>query len=102
MRALLLVILCSTQTRADTATFRYGTNGYTGTEDVSISTQYGGNGVTVSNGELEAYTLSGVDGYTEEALIRFNSLSLPQGATVTGAQLTLVFDNWQTGFTVDG
>src|SRR5436305_7182678 len=35
-------------------------------------------------------------------MLRFNNLSLPTGATVTGATLSLVFDNWATGFTVRG
>src|SRR5437016_13319388 len=100
-RSSLLVLSLAARAGADQVAYRYGTNGYTGVEDVSISTQYGGNGVTNSTDENEIYDLSGPDGYIEETLIRFNNLSLPQGAVVTSAQLTVVFDNWQTGFTVD-
>src|SRR5690348_2938862 len=61
------------------------------TEDVSISSQNGGNGVTTTAEELMVWNLTGSQGYSEEALIRFGNLSLPAGATVTGASLGLTF-----------
>ena len=57
--------------------FQNGVNGYSGTRDVSISTQYGGNGVTTTDGELMSWKISGTSGYEERALIRFDALSLP-------------------------
>jgi len=76
------------------------------TDDASISNENpgdnGGNGVTTTSGEMMVWNLTGTDGYSEEALLRFGSLSLPAGATVTGASLALTFDNWSTGFTVQG
>ncbi len=79
-----------------------GNTTFTPTDDVSISNEEGGNGVTTPTGEMMVWNLTGTDGYTEEALIRFGSLSLPVGATVTGATLSLTFDNWSTGFSVLG
>jgi hypothetical protein len=70
------------------------------TDDVSISDHNGG--VTETAGELMVWDLTGSDPYKEEALIRFGNLSLPAGATVTSATLTLTFDNWSTGFSVLG
>ena len=49
-----------------------------------------------------AWNITGSQAYSEEALIRFSGLALPVGATVTGATLTLTFDNWVTGFNVRG
>ena len=71
-----------------------GVNGYTGTTDVSISTQYaqytGGNGTTTFNGtQLGVYQTTGTGSYTVESLIRFSNLGIPAGATVSGATLTL-------------
>ena len=82
--------------------FVNGVNGYAGTRDVSISTQYSANGVTTTSGELMTWKISGASGYEERALVRFDGISLPPGASVTAATLTLTFDNWSTGFSVNG
>ncbi|HXU72622.1 MAG TPA: DNRLRE domain-containing protein [Polyangia bacterium] len=82
--------------------FVNGVNGYAGTRDVSISTQYSANGVTTTSGELMTWKISGASGYEERALVRFDGISLPAGARVSAATLTLTFDNWSTGFTVNG
>ena len=44
---------------------------------------------------MMAWKISGASGYEERALraLRFG-LSLPAGASVTAASLTLTFDNW--------
>src|SRR5206468_8510963 len=77
-----------------TATFQQGVNGYAGTTDVNISTQYaqytGGNGTTTLNGtQMGVYQTTGTGSYTTESLIRFSALGIPAGATVSGATLTL-------------
>jgi len=85
-----------------TVSFVNGVNGYAGTRDVSISTQYSPNGVTTTTGELMAWKISGASGYEERSLVRFDGLALPTGARVTSASLALTFDNWSTGFAVTG
>src|SRR5262249_27901860 len=82
-----------------TVTFQQGVNGYTGTTDVNISTQYTqyteGNGNTSFNStQLGVYQTTGTGSYVMESLIRFSNLGIPAGATVTGATLTLSVDTW--------
>ncbi len=90
-----------------TATYQQGVNGYAGTTDADISTQYaqytGGNGTTTFNGsQLGVYQTTGSGSYTTEGLIRFGSLGIPANATVTGARLTLTVDTWSANPTVRG
>ena len=90
-----------------TATFQQGVNGYAGTTDVEISTQYAqytsGNGTTTFNGtQMGVYQTTGSGSYTMESLIRFASLGIPAGATVTGATLTLSVDTWDVPPTIRG
>jgi DNA-directed RNA polymerase specialized sigma24 family protein len=90
-----------------TVTYQQGVNGYTGTTDGSISTQYsdynGGNGVTdFTSSQIGVYQTTGSDSYTTEALVRFSSLGLPANATVTGATLTVVVDTWDSGASLRG
>jgi hypothetical protein len=85
-----------------TATFRVGVAGYASADDVHITNQNGGNGVTDrTSTQLIAWKKTGTDAYEAESLIRFNNLSL-SGVTVTSAQLTLSFENWWTGYTLRG
>jgi glucose/arabinose dehydrogenase len=92
---------------AVTVTFQQGVNGYAGTTDVNISTQYaqytGGNGTTTLNGsQLNVYQTTGTGSYIMESLIRFNNLGIPAGAAVTGATLTLRVDTWTANPTIRG
>ncbi len=85
------------------STFRVGSSGYGSSDDLSISNQGGGNGVTDrSAGQLLSWKKSGTDAYEIMSFIRFNALALPPGSQVTSAQLTLTFENWWTGFTLRG
>ncbi len=91
---------------AATRTFRVGEQGYDGGADAAISDQNkgytGGNGLTGRGETLGCYRIDGPEGYQTRVLLRFGKLSLPAGARVTAASLTLTFDNWSTGFTVRG
>jgi glucose/arabinose dehydrogenase len=85
-----------------TVTFQQGVNGYTGTTDVNISTQYtqytGGNGNTTFNGtQLGVYQTTGTGSYIMESLIRFGNLGVPTNATVSSATLTLWVETWTPG-----
>jgi urease beta subunit len=89
------------------ATYQQGLNGYTGTTDVSITTQNaqftGGNGITTFDGsQLGLYQLTGNGAYTVEDLVRFSNLGIPASATVTGATLTLTVDSWIANPTIRG
>src|SRR6185312_1895893 len=75
-----------------TQTYQQGVNGYSGTTDVDISNQYGGNGATTTDGnQLGVYQLTGTGAYTIEGLIRFGNLGITThaatDASVTGATL---------------
>jgi hypothetical protein len=90
-----------------TVTLQQGVNGYAGTTDVDISTQYaqytGGNGTTTFDGsQLGVYQTTGAGSYRTESLIRFSSLGIPAGATVSGVTLTLTVDTWSNAPTVRG
>lgn len=84
-------------------TFRVGDSGYVTSDDVTISNQSGGNGITDRGAtQLLTWKKTGSDAYEIMSLIRFSNLALPPGSTVTAAQLTLTFENWWTGFTLRG
>jgi glucose/arabinose dehydrogenase/ribosomal protein L35AE/L33A len=90
-----------------TVTLQQGVNGYTGTTDVSISTQYAqynqGNGLTnFTDSQMGLWQLAGTNGYSVENLIRFNNLGVPADSTVTGASLTLRVDTWASNATIRG
>ncbi|MFO0966214.1 MAG: Calx-beta domain-containing protein [Gemmataceae bacterium] len=90
-----------------TATFQQGVNGYTGTTDADISTQYadftGGNGSTGTTGDqLGVYQTTGTGAYTIEGLIRFGNLGITGNATVSSATLTLGVDTWTANPTIRG
>lgn len=85
------------------ATFQQGVNGYAGTKDVSISSQGGGNGYNIINGTLKVFDQTGqATPYEINSLIRFDILSVPAGATVQSAKLTLTVNTWASGFTMQG
>jgi Calx-beta domain/FG-GAP-like repeat/Bacterial Ig-like domain (group 2)/ASPIC and UnbV len=93
--------------QAVTVTLQQGVNGYTGTNDTSISTQYGqyngGNGTTTYGGDqLGAYQTTGSGSYSVEDLIRFNNLGIPAGAVVSSATLTLSVYTWTANPTIRG
>jgi hypothetical protein len=90
-----------------TVTLQQGVNGYTGTSDVSISTQYGqyngGNGTTsLTDSQLGVYKIAGSSGYTTEGMIRFANLGIAPGSTVASATLTLSVESWTAGATIRG
>ncbi len=95
-------------TTSVTVSFRTGVGSYAGTRDVSVSTLYadeawnGGHGATFPTGEMPCYEVTGHGGYEAHAWVRFDSLSLPPGAKVKSAALTLAFDTWDAGFTIRG
>lgn len=90
-----------------TVSLQQGVNGYTGTTDVSISTQYAqyneGNGLTnFTDAQMGLYQLTGPGAYSVENLIRFSNLNIPAGSTVSGATLTLRVDTWVNNPTIRG
>ncbi len=91
-----------------TVSFRTGVAGYAGTRDVSVSTLYadeawnGGHGATFPTGEMPCYEVTGPGGYEARAWLRFDGVTLPAGAKVKSATLTLAFDTWDAGFTIRG
>src|SRR5262249_36856199 len=90
-----------------TVTLQQGVNGYTGTTDVNISTQYAqytsGNGTTTLNGtDLGVYQTTGTGSYIMESLIRFGNLGIPAGAVVSGARVTLSGYTWSANPTLRG
>lgn len=105
--ATLTIISDDTSGQPVTVTLQQGVNGYSGTTDVSISTQYAqyneGNGLTnFTDPQLGLYQLTGTNGYSVENLIRFSNLGIPAGSTVSGATLTLRVDTWANNPTIRG
>ncbi len=92
----------SESSSAVTASFRNASGGYSGTIDGIITSQGGGNGARdfTSTTGLIANVTAGP--YEAEALIRFTNLSLPAGATVTSASVTLTFEDWYGGNVLRG
>src|SRR5882724_6690327 len=100
---LLLVLMAASAVYGDTTlTFQNGVNGYAGSKDVSINTQYaqynGGNG-TLWRGdpELGCYTTTGTGAYSVRYLLKFGGLTVPAGSTVVSATLSISFDSWNPG-----
>jgi hypothetical protein len=86
-----------------TTSFRQGDSGYSGVSDIYISSQNGGNGFNDGTStEMLTWKATGSSPYETRSLVRFDNLSLPAGAQVTSATLTLTFENWWTGFTLRG
>ncbi len=86
--------------------FQQGQNGYAGTQDVLISTQYAewtdGKGVTRTDGVSKVAIRSGEKGYEERTLLQFKDLSSASGVTVGRAVLRLTFTNWEGSPVVRG
>ncbi len=83
--------------------FQNGLDGYSGTEDATISTQYiewNEIGITEKTDILRTYIVEeeGKPTYEKRALIKFTNLSLPAGAVVTDVRLTLVVTDWESGY----
>src|SRR5882724_7448839 len=100
---LLLVLMAASAVYGDTTlTFQNGVNGYAGSKDVSINTQYaqynGGNG-TLWRGdpELGCYTTTGTGAYSVRYLLKFATPSIPAGSSVVSATLTISLDSWNSG-----
>src|SRR5262249_49089281 len=101
-RVVLTLLAASVIHAQTTVTFQNGVNGYTGSKDFSINTQYsqynGGNGVQWrGDPELGCYTVTGSGGYTVRYLLKFGGLSIPAGSQVTSATLSLGIDSWNPG-----
>ena len=97
--ATLTIISDDTSNQPVTTTFQQGVNGYTGTTDVSITTQNAqftsGNGITdFTSKQMGDYQTTGSGSYIVEDLIRFSNLGIPAGATVSSATLTLSVYTW--------
>ncbi len=82
---------------AVTVTFQDGVSGYAGTDDGPITNSGGGNGGNDFGGTNSLMMVNTSTGTESEALIRFNGISLPSGATVTSASVTLTFEDYAGG-----
>src|SRR5262249_36054119 len=105
--ATLTIIDDDTSGQPVTVTYQQGVNGYTGTNDVSITNQNAqfteGNGLTdFTSGQMGLYQLAGSGAFTVEDLIRFSALGIPTGATVSSAKLTLSVEDWSGTPTIRG
>jgi hypothetical protein len=86
-----------------TVTFQQGVNSYSGTKDVFITSQGGGNGSRDTTGDMKVFDQTQqATPYEIRSLIRFDGITIPAGKTVTSAKLTLRFDTWKAGFTLEG
>ncbi|MFZ6015617.1 MAG: Ig-like domain-containing protein [Patescibacteria group bacterium] len=86
-----------------TMIFQQGVNGYSGTQDVTISNQYiewSDVGVTDLDGPVKSYYKAeiGKTPYEKRALLKFAYLGIPAGAQVVSAKLTLVVTDWESGY----
>jgi hypothetical protein len=82
-------------TNTETLTFTQNVDGYTGTQDLSISNLYYSSSsptgaVYKTNDMLYAYTL----GYTTKALLRFDVSRIPATASVVSATLAVTAQSW--------
>ncbi len=89
--------------QSSSAVYQQGVSSYTGAQDATISNQYiewSDTGVTETTGVLRSYVKveTGKPTYEKRALLKFTNLNLPAGATVTGAKLTLVVTDWESGY----
>ncbi len=97
------IVMQTANAESSVASFQQGANGYTGTLDANISNQYiewSDTGVTETTGVLRSYIKVDTSNLTHEkrALVKFTNLNLPAGAAVTGANLTLVVTDWESGY----
>jgi len=101
-RIMILLLSALTVRGGSTFTFQNGANGYSGTQDISINTQYaqynGGNGTQWrGNPELGCFMLTGDGAYTAEYLLKFTGLTVPAGSTIVSASLAISLDSWNNG-----
>ncbi|NVB77677.1 MAG: DNRLRE domain-containing protein, partial [Kofleriaceae bacterium] len=87
---------------AVTATFQTGVDEYVGTLDGEISNRGGPNGSTDMDSPTARIMRSKHPANEYAALVKFTNLSLPPGAIVTSAALTLTFDDDLGGHSVRG
>lgn len=85
-----------------TSSFQTGIGGYTGTIDGQITDRGGGNGTKDFSSTNARITKHTKPAYESEALVRFTNLSLPPGAVVTSATLTLTFRDSAAGHILRG
>jgi len=87
--------------------YQDGVNGYFGTTAADISTETGGNGITLTanvNTSADADLPDWLISYECRVLLRFDHLNLPRGAIVQSARLQLVieYDGADNGFALLG
>ena len=85
-----------------TQSFQSGVGGYTGTIDGQIQSRGGFNGSKDLTSTTALITRNTNPAYESEALVRFTSSSLPPGALVTSATLTLTFRDQVAGHVLRG
>ncbi|SFS67107.1 Ig-like domain-containing protein [Paenibacillus sp. BC26] len=86
-----------------TVTFQQGVSSYTGAKDVSLTSQWSGNGGNIISGTLKVFDqTSQTTPYEIDSLLRFDNISIPAGKTVASAKLTLKMNTWASGFTMEG
>ncbi|HEY3285450.1 MAG TPA: Ig-like domain-containing protein, partial [Armatimonadota bacterium] len=85
-----------------TITFQNGVGGYAGQKDVNINNMYGGAGSTSDGYRLLLLNSTGTGAYDSRALLRFDGLTLPAGAKVSSATLTLSYEHGIAGASVQG
>ncbi|WP_437976531.1 DNRLRE domain-containing protein [Sorangium sp. So ce295] len=80
---------------AQTLTFTQGVNGYTGVQDLSISSlNYSSSNPVGTVYKTNDVLLADTRRYTMKALIRFDVSQIPTTATVTAAKLDVTFESW--------
>jgi hypothetical protein len=79
-----------------TATFQDEFNGYDNTDDGLIRSD-AFNGANDFGGPSTLIMINTASNYEAEYLVRFNGITLPQGATVTSAKIQLTFEDFYGG-----
>ncbi|WP_437715722.1 DNRLRE domain-containing protein [Sorangium sp. So ce448] len=88
---------------AQTLTFTQGVNGYTGVQDVSISSMnYSSSNPVGTVYRTNDVLLADTRRHTTKALIRFDVSQIPTTATVTAATLAVTFESWVGPQTLNG
>ncbi|MEJ1934199.1 DNRLRE domain-containing protein, partial [Nostoc sp. NIES-2111] len=85
--------------------FRQGLNGYSGTTDLGVSSQYvqynGGRGTVTNDPTVGAYRIAGSDGYEVRSFLRFDGLQSLQGRRIVRAEMSLTFNWGGSGYTLN-
>jgi len=87
----------SSLSSADTASFQTGTSGYSGTVDGLITSSGGGIGANDFTSASSLVMNNTTGGYEARALVKWSNISLPAGATVTGAQVSFTWEDFAGG-----